>query len=80
MNKGEVVLADWLFSPRTGSKLRPAVVRQADFLSALIDDTVLVQITGTRHGVPGTKVEVDPAKEMASGLKNVCCASCSNLS
>jgi len=79
MNRGEVVLVDWLFSDRTGSKLRPAVVMQADFLNALIDDTVLVQITGTKHGLPGTEVELDPAKETASGLKNVGYASCSNL-
>jgi len=32
MNRGEVVLVDWQFSDRTGSKLRPAVVMQADFL------------------------------------------------
>jgi mRNA-degrading endonuclease toxin of MazEF toxin-antitoxin module len=38
-----------------------------------------VQIAGTKHGLPGTEVELDPAKETASGLKNVCYASCSNL-
>jgi mRNA-degrading endonuclease toxin of MazEF toxin-antitoxin module len=79
MNRGEVVLVDWQFSDRTGSKLRPAVVIQADFLNALIDDTVLVQITGTKHGIPGTEVEIDPAQETASGLKQVCYASCANL-
>ena len=45
---------DWPFRDRTGSKARPAVVVQADFLNGLLDDTVFVQITGTRHGVPGT--------------------------
>ena len=40
MNRGEVVLVDWPFSDLTGSKLRPAVVVQADFLNSLIDDTV----------------------------------------
>ena len=52
MNRGEFVQVDWPFSDRTGSKTRPAVVVQADFLNGLIDDTVLVQITGTRHGLP----------------------------
>src|SRR5271168_1469737 len=79
MNRGDVVLVDWQFSDRTGSKLRPAVVMQADFLNALIDDTILVQITGTKHGIPGTEVEIDPAKETSSGLKHVCHASCTNL-
>jgi mRNA-degrading endonuclease toxin of MazEF toxin-antitoxin module len=46
MNRGDVVLVDWQFSDRTGSKKRPAIVIQADFLNQLIDDTVLVQITG----------------------------------
>ena len=36
MNRGEVVLLDWPFSDLTGSKLRPAVVVQADFLNGLI--------------------------------------------
>src|SRR5580700_5936632 len=52
MKRGDVVVVDWPYSDRTGSKLRPAVVVQADFLNGPIDDTVLVSIsasTGT-HG------------------------------
>ncbi len=79
MNRGEVVLVDWQFSDRTGCKLRPAVVVQADFLNGLIDDTVLVQITSTKHGIPGTEVEIDPAQERASGLQHVSYACCTNL-
>ena len=79
MNRGEVVLVDWLYSDRTGSKLRPAVVVQADFLNALIDDTILVQITSTRHGIAGTEVELDPAVEAPAGLLAVCHVSCFNL-
>lgn len=79
MNRGEVVLVDWQFSDRTGSKLRPAVVVQADFLNGIIDDTVLVQITTTRHGIPGTEVEIDPVQETASGLQHVSYASCTNV-
>ncbi len=70
---------DWPFSDRTGSKTRPAVVVQADFLNGLIDDTVLVQVTGTRHGLPGTEVEIDPSVETSSGLTKVCYASCTNV-
>ena len=79
MTRGDVLLVDWPFSDRTGSKLRPAVVVQADFLNGLIDDTVLVQITSTAHGIPGTEVKLDPAQEPASGLLHVCVASCFNL-
>ena len=68
MNRGDVVLIDWPYSDRTGSKLRPAVVVQADYLNGLLDDTILVQITSKAHGIPGTEVRLDPAIETASGL------------
>ena len=78
MKRGDVVQVDWPYSDLTGSKARPAVVVQADFLTNLIDDTVLVQITGTRHGIPGTEVVLDPSQEPASGLSKVCVAACTN--
>ena len=43
MNRADVVLVDWYYTDLGGSKLRPAVVVQADFLNGLIDDTILVQ-------------------------------------
>lgn len=79
MKRGDVVLVDWPYSDRTGSKLRPAVVVQADFLNGLIDDTILVQITRTAHGIPGTEVAIDPAHEPSSGLSHPSFASCANL-
>ncbi len=79
MNRGDVVEVDWQYSDMSGSKTRPAVVVQADFLNGLIDDTILVQITGTRHGIPGTEVLLDPAVEITSGLSKVCVASCINI-
>src|SRR6516162_6090962 len=79
MKRGDVVLVDWPYSDRTGSKLRPAVVVQADFLNGLIDDTVLVQITRVAHNIPGTEVLIDPAQESGSGLIHVSVASCANL-
>ena len=79
MNRGEVVEVVWYYTDMSGSKQRPAVVVQANFLNGLIDDTILVQITTTRHGIPGTEVLLDPAVEMASGLSKVCVASCINV-
>src|ERR1700722_2045408 len=79
MKRGEVVEVDWQYTDMTGSKLRPAVVVQADFLNGLIDDTVLVQITGSRHGIPGTEVMLDPAINTNAGLAKVCYASCWNV-
>jgi mRNA interferase MazF len=79
MTRGDVVLVDWPYSDRTGSKLRPAVVVQADYLNGLIDDTVLVQVTSKAHGIPGTEVKLDPAKEPGSRLLHVSYAFCPNL-
>ena len=75
-----MVDVDWPYSDRTGSKVRPAVVVQADFLNGLIDDAVLVQITtSARFGIPGTEVQLDPAHETSSGLTRPCVANCMNI-
>ncbi len=79
MNRGDVVEVNWPFSDLTGSKRRPAVVVQADYLNGLIDDTILVKITGSRFGIPGTEVAIDPAVETASGLNKMCYASCKDM-
>ena len=79
MRRGDVVEVDWQFSDLTGSKVRPAVVVQADYLDGLTDDTILVKITGSRFGIPGTEVQIDPAVETASGLAKVCYASCKDI-
>src|SRR5713226_8147928 len=79
MKRADVVEVDWQYTDMTDSKLRPAMVVQGDFLNGLIDDTILVQITSTRHSIPGTEVLLDPAVETASGLNKVCIASCVNI-
>ncbi len=79
MTRGEVVLVDWPYSDLTGSKLRPAVVVQADFLNGVLDDTIYVKVTGHRYALPGTEVEIDPAVEAASGLLKVSFVSCKDL-
>src|SRR5438046_610393 len=79
MKRGEVVEIDWPYSDLTGSKVRPAVVVQADFLDGLIDDTILVKITSRHYGIPGTEVEIDPTVETSSGLSKLCYASCKDL-
>ena len=79
MNRGEVVEVDWPFTDLTGTKPRPTVVVQADYLNGLIDDTIYVKIQGTAHGIPGTEVRIDPAVETTSGLRKVCYASCKDI-
>jgi mRNA interferase MazF len=79
MNRGEVVEVDWPFTDLSGTKPRPAVVVQADYLNGLIDDTIYIKIQGTPYAIPGTEVFLDPAVETASGLSKVCYASCKDL-
>jgi mRNA-degrading endonuclease toxin of MazEF toxin-antitoxin module len=67
------------FQRPDGEQTPPAVVVQADFLNGIIDDTVLVQITSTAHGIPGTEVTLDPSQETTSGLSHVSYASCPNF-
>jgi mRNA interferase MazF len=76
MNRGDVVEVNWPYSDLSGTKVRPAVVVRSDFLTGLIDDTILVKITGTAYGVPGTEVLLDPTVETTSGLSKVCYACC----
>ena len=76
MNRGDVVEVNWPYSDLSGTKVRPAVVVRSDFLTGLIDDIILVKITGSAYGVPGTEVLLDPVVETASGLTKVCFACC----
>jgi mRNA-degrading endonuclease toxin of MazEF toxin-antitoxin module len=79
MNRGQVVEVNWPYSDLSGTKLRPAVVVQADFLKGLVDDTIFVKITGHQFGIPGTEVKLDPAVEAVSGLSKICYASCKDI-
>jgi mRNA-degrading endonuclease toxin of MazEF toxin-antitoxin module len=79
MNRGEVVEINWHYTDLSGSKQRPAVVMQADFLNGLVDDTILVKVTSRKYGIPGTEVEIDPVVETSSGLSIVCYASCKDI-
>jgi mRNA-degrading endonuclease toxin of MazEF toxin-antitoxin module len=79
MRRGDIVEIEWQFSDLTGSKIRPAVIVQADYLNGLIDDTILVKITGSHFGIPGTEVMIDPTVETASGLNKICYASCKDI-
>jgi mRNA-degrading endonuclease toxin of MazEF toxin-antitoxin module len=47
-------------------------------LNAIMDDTILVQITSTSRGL-STEVVLDPAVEVNSGLRMLSVAVCSNV-
>jgi mRNA interferase MazF len=75
MKRGDIVLFDFPFTDRTGSKLRPALVVQADSLNVSIDDTVLALITRTRRGSL-TEVPVEPGE---AGIRHSSVVDCKNL-
>lgn len=58
MRRGDVVLVDWQFSDRTGSKIRPALVVQADSLNRQLDDTILALISSSRRRAIGASTRL----------------------
>jgi mRNA interferase MazF len=80
MKRGDVVLFDFPFSDRTGSKLRPAVIVQADVLNQSIDDTILALVTRTRRSA-STELLIDLATPdgKQSGLFHTSVVDCKNL-
>src|SRR5690242_14582092 len=79
VRRGDVVSVEWIYSDRTGSKIRPAVVVQGDFLNGKIDDTVLVSITRTSRGASATEAAIDLAGEPNAGLRFPSVVSCNNI-
>lgn len=53
MNRGDVVILDFPFADGTGSRIRPALVVQANDLNATLDATVLAMITSSRNRMVG---------------------------
>jgi len=81
VRRGDIVLVDYPFSDRTGSKIRPALVVQTDFLNAKIDDTILAAISRSGHEGSHTQVRVDiaTAEGAATHLRQSSTIQCENL-
>jgi mRNA interferase MazF len=54
VSRGDIVLVDYPFSDGTGSKVRPALVVQADALNRRITDTILASISRPAHRASAT--------------------------
>ena len=81
--RGDVVMVDWVFSDRMGSKRRPALVVQADTYNRALDDTILALITSSARrqvGAP-TQLEIDLSTPdgQLSGLSIPSVVQCENL-
>src|SRR5215218_832719 len=61
--RGDVVLLDYPFSDGSGSKVRPALVIQADVYNAKLTSTVVALVTKntSRAGGEPTQLLIDPA-------------------
>ncbi len=56
MKCGDVVIIDFPYSDRTGSKVRPSLVVQSDTLNPIRDDAILAIITSMSSGRPDTEI------------------------
>ena len=78
MKHGEVVLVDYPYSDRTGSKVRPALFVQADQKNAGLDDTIVALITSRTHRRSDTHDYIDAAGKQ-TGLRHNSVVQCENL-
>ena len=83
MKRGDVILVDFPFSDAVGSKVRPALIVQADELNRRLDDTILALITSSRACFTGsaTQLPIDASTPdgRESGLRLSSVVQCENL-
>jgi mRNA interferase MazF len=83
VRRGDVVIIDHPFSDATGSKVRPALVVQADSRNVLLTNTVVAMITRnlSRVGVDPSQlfIEISTPDGQKSGLNADSAVTCGNL-
>jgi mRNA interferase MazF len=83
MKRGDVILVDFPFSDATGSKVRPALIVQADELNQRLDDTILALITSSRSRFTGSAtqlpIDISTPDGRESGLRLASVVQCENL-
>ncbi len=83
VGRGDVVLVDYPYSDRTGTKVRPALVVQADFNHQRLDDTIIASITSRLHGgaLEPTQflIDITTVDGRQSGLRLTSVVKCENL-
>jgi mRNA interferase MazF len=68
--RDDVVIVDFPFSDRTGSKVRPALVVQADALNGRIADTIIALISSTHRTSPTQLlIDISTPEGRLSGLR-----------
>jgi len=71
VSRGDIVLVDYPFSDRTGSKVRPALVVQADALNRRTTDTILASISGSTHRASASQlfIDISTPESVGTGLR-----------
>ena len=73
VNRGDIVLVDFPYSNHTGSKIRPALVVQADVWNQRLNTTMLAGITSNLHGGVGAPtqyfIDLETTEGQQSGLR-----------
>ena len=80
---GDIALVDFPYSDHTGSKIRPALVVQADAWNQRLDDTILSLITSSQHRRVGSAtqwvINITTAEGQQTGLRLNSVIQCENL-
>jgi mRNA interferase MazF len=81
MNRGDVVIVDYPYSDASGSKVRPALIVQADDKNKSLNDTIIALITSRLHRSLDTHVVVDISTPdgLLLGLRLKSAVQCENL-
>jgi mRNA interferase MazF len=81
VNRGDVVLVDYPYSDRTGSKIRPCVVVQNDRNNQRLDDTIVVTISRRTQTAEPTQLLILAASKEGkqAGLLSDSSVRCENI-
>ena len=83
VSRSDVVLVDFPFSDRTGSKVRPCLVVQNDLNNQRLDDTIVVTITSRTRYVAAEPtqllIDVSTPAGRQSGLLFTSAVQCENI-
>jgi mRNA interferase MazF len=83
VKRGEIVLVDFPYSDRSSSKVRPALVVQADVWNDRLEDTILALITSSSRRRLGADtqcfIDLSTNEGKQTGLKFDSVVQCENL-
>lgn len=83
MRRGDVVIVDYPYSDRTGSKVRPALIIQSDIYNQRLADTIIALITSSSQRFVGSPtqltVDITTPDGKQTGLRINSIVQCENL-